>query len=315
MKKIYIRKIFSLLIIFSVFYFNEIKAIEKVYIVLSVNNEIITNIDIKKEFEYLKLINKDLENIDNKLAIEMSKNAIVAEKIKKIEILKYVEFDEEDEYLKEVVKDFYKNLNFENEKELEKFLKTKNLSALEVKKKLQIETSWNELIYVKYNSLTNVNIKEIKKKLNKQIKKNKNQKLYLLSEIIFEVEKTNEINEKYNIIKKSIEEVGFANTANIYSISDTSNSGGKIGWVKEIQISEKLNNEIKKLKVGDFSQPIASPIGQLIIKLEEQKIQKIKINFEEELKKLISIEKNKKLNQFSNIYFKKIKENMLINEK
>ena len=49
-------------------------------------------------------------------------------------------------------------------------------------------------------------------------------------------------------IYKSLEQIGFDNTATVFSKSDTSKTGGKIGWVEESSLSPVIVNEIKTLK-------------------------------------------------------------------
>ena len=123
------------------------------------------------------------------------------------------------------------------------------------------------------------------------------------------------LKKKYKLIKKSISESGFKNTANLFSVSDTAKMGGQIGWVDESRISKIIKKEISKLKVGEYTGPITIPSGFLIIHLDDKKTQKIYLNFNEEFEKQITYEKNSQLEQFSRIYFKKIKKNSTISEK
>ena len=114
---------------------------------------------------------------------------------------------------------------------------------------------------------------------------------------------------------KSILEIGFSSTSNIHSISDSAKLGGKIGWVNESQLNEVIKKEIINLNINEHTKPITLPGGFLIIKLNDKKIEEIKINFDQEFNKQISNEKDSQLQQFSEIYFKKIKKNSTISEK
>ena len=134
----------------------------------------------------------------------------------------------------------------------------------------------------------------------------------MLSEILFSIKNVNEFDEKYKLIKESIIKTGFKNTANIYSVSDSSKLGGKIGWIKKSQLSDVIKNEIEKINMGEVSRPIKIVNGYIILKLEDKKIEKKEVNFDEELKELINHERNKQLNQFSILYFNKIKINQTI---
>ena len=149
--------------------------------------------------------------------------------------------------------------------------------------------------------------------LKEESKLNK-QEIFLLSEIIFNAENKEKLDEKYKKILKSIEKIGFKNTANIYSISDTAKFGGSLGWIQRNQFSKLVIDELLKINVGEFTSPINIPGGIIIIKINEKKIIELEVDFNRELKKMIQFEKNKQLRQFSSIYFKKIKNNTEIYE-
>ena len=135
-----------------------------------------------------------------------------------------------------------------------------------------------------------------------------------MSEITFSVNVTESVEEKLSKINNSILNIGFENTANIYSISNTSNNGGLIGWVNELQISDQINKNINELAINQISKPIKIPSGFILIKVNDKKVFKQKINIEEELKKLINAERNRQLNSFSIIFYKRLKRNIEINE-
>ena len=194
---------------------------------------------------------------------------------------------------------------------LTRFLK---FYLLLIKMKISIEAAWNDLVYKRYSNNIIINEEEIKKNIKKLINNNNKQYAYSLSEIIFTSDKSENIKNIYQLIKKSISEIGFKNTANIYSESDSSKHGGKIGWINEGQLSELIKKEIVKLKIDEYTLPITVPGGQIILYLNDKKQQERKLNFEEEFKKQILFEKNKQLNQFSKIYFNKIKKNSAISE-
>ena len=283
----------------------------EVKIIFKVDGEIITNIDIKKEFDYLLALNNDLKKIDTKKGIKIAKQSIINEKIKKIELEKYFDLKNELTSLDDVIKNFYKTLGFKSLNEFKKNLKNFDLKYENVKKKIQIETLWNQLIFAKYKNQIKIDIEKLKKIASK---KNKSQKSYLLSEILFKNDNTITVEQKYNLIKLSINEVGFKNSANIYSLAPTAKIGGKIGWLSENQLSKKIKNVVLKLNVGEFSKPINITNGVLILKLDKVKKVKVDIDVKKELLKLVNYERNKQLNQMSNIYFNKIKNNSSINE-
>ena len=298
--------------LFIIFFFNNVgNASINSFIVLKINNEIITNIDIKQEYNYLVALNNELKNLDEASGMKLAKDSIIREKIKQNELAKYFEFDHTQSYLEKIIKRFYLNLNLNNINEFENYLQEFDITLDHVKKKLEIEVLWNDLIYKKYNKQLNIDKDKLKKKIKT---KNNEKKMYELSEIVFQVDKKKNLIKLIKKIKESIEIKGFKNTANIYSISDSSKFGGKIGWIREEQLSSLIINEIKKLNIGEITNPINIPGGFLILKLENVKTEKVEIDFNEELKNLIKFETERQLNQFSVIYFNKLKLNSKISE-
>ena len=300
----------TLLII--IFVQNYLFAIENVKIILKINDEIITNIDVQKEYNYLIALNNDFKEVNKEKALLIAKESIIKEKIKKKELEKYYNLEEESDNLENVIKSFYKSLGLNNKKEFIKYIEKYGLTYREIKQKIKIEITWNQLIYAKYNEQVKINLEKLRKKI---LKQRENQNSYLLSEILFRSETNEDVNQKYESIKKSIETVGFKNSANIYSITETSKLGGKIGWINENQLSKEIIKELEKLKINEYSKPINLIEGYLILKVEDiKKIKNNNLNIEEEVKKLENYERNKQLNKMSNIFFSKIKNNTIINE-
>ena len=306
---------FFLLFFFSSYKFTNLDAAE-VKILYKINDQIITNIDVKKELRYLKILNDDLNYLDEGSALQIAKKSLINEKIKSIEIKKnLVTNNDNEEYLERIINQFYLRMNLSDKGDIKNFLKKNSFSEDFIEKKLRIETQWNELIFLKYRNQIDIDRDKLRKKLDKDLSNKKKQVSYHLYEILFVPENTSEIESLYEEIKKSIDTIGFKNTANLYSISDTAKNGGEIGWIKEFQLNKKIRNKLKNLKIGQIAKPIATSNGQLILKIEDFKQIEISLDVNKELDKYIINEKNRQLNQFSKIYFKKLKENIKINEK
>ena len=279
-----------------------------------IENEIITNIDIENEKKYLFFLNPKLKELEKSRANDLAKNSLITELIKIRELEKYYDFSRENELFKIVEENLMRRKNITNK---DKFIQT--LMDLEidyqiVKKKLQVEIYWNQLIYDKYVKSVIINEDELKKNILDQFNSKKDKYEYNLSEIIFALSANETLEEKLLKIKNSIKEIGFENTANIFSISNTSSNGGLIGWVNELQISDKINQNIKDLNINQLSRPIKIPSGFIMIKVNDKKVLKQKINLDEELKKLVNTERNRQLNSFSIIFYKRLKKNIEINE-
>ena len=283
-------------------------------IIAKINNEIITSHDLKIEAKYLEALNPNLKKLTKEQKTKIAKESIIREKIKTIEILKYFKLEQDSNYLDQIIATNFQKLGLKNKVEFENYLSKYDLTIDDVKKKFEIEATWNSLIYQKYKEQVNVDVERIKKKLNEEKSVLNKQEVFLLSEILFSAENKKNLEKKYKKILESIREIGFKNTANIYSISDTAKFGGSLGWIEKNKISKKIYNELSKINVGEFTEPINIPGGIIIIKIDEKKINELEIDFNNELKKMIQFEKNKQLRQFSSIYYKKIKNNIEIYE-
>jgi peptidyl-prolyl cis-trans isomerase SurA len=310
MKKLeWINKYFIIFLFSITIASQQVNASKKVFIAVKVNNEIITNIDIENEARYLLALNKELESLKEDEILNLARSSIIKEKIKKNELIKYYKLSSENNYIDNLIKTFYTKLDLKNTEEFEAYIKSYGLNIKDIKQKIEIESLWNSLIFDKYKNQVQINRENLKTKLNNQFKDKAYQEKYNLSEILFNLDKNESLNQKYSIIKESINKNGFKNTANIFSISDTGKFGGEIGWINGSQLSKNIKNQINKMKINQITEPIIIPGGFLLLKINEISKEEIKINFEDELSKLIAFEKNKQLNQYSLIYFNKIKIN------
>jgi len=302
-----------ILVFLSIFLNFKLFAITNIFVVYKVENEIITNIDIENESRYLVALNNQLNNLSEEKILEIAKDSILKETIKKIELLKYFELDQTNPFLETVIKDFYLKLKMNNKSEFQDYLSNYNLLIEDVKRKIEVETTWNQMVYNKYKNQININEKKLEQKIKKR-KISQKKKLYSLTEITFEKEQEQSLSDKIKKIDESIKEIGFKNTANIYSMSDSSKFGGNIGWVEEKNLSDKLSKELKKLKIGEHTRPLLIGSNYLILKIEDMKNEKIQIDEKKELEKMIRFETERQLQQFSKIYFNKVKINTDISE-
>ena len=308
-----IKLLFFILIIFInskiVYSNNDVK------ILFKIDNEIITNIDIEKEKRYLIALNNKLSELPSLQLDNIAKDSLIKEIVKKKELKKFFDIKETNEYSEKIAKNFYKRLNFQNEKEFELYLNNFNIKKEFVMDKIKQESMWNQMIFERFKYQVNIdeeNLKEVfKKKINNNEYINEN---YNISEILFQIDSNENLSSKLNIIKKSINEVGFENTANIFSVSPSSKFGGKIGWIEKNQLSDVLLKEIIKIKKNELTKPVQTNNGYLIIKLNDKRIVNAEINFEDEFKKLVNFEREKQYNQISNIFYNKIKQNTYISE-
>ena len=285
----------------------------EVFIEIKIENEIITNIDINYEKNYLIALNNKLENLNNDQLYNLAKDSLAREKIKKVELEKTFDLKKNDNLTNVLIKNLYKNLNLNNIKEFENYLDAYNLKIKDIREKILIERLWNKLIFEKFNKNLIINKENLKKQLEDQVKKNKLEE-FNLKEIMFELKVNEKLEQKSKHILDFIKKNGFENAANIFSISDSAKFGGSLGWINKAQISKNILNEINDAQIGEITKPIQVNSTYLILKLENKRKKEVKINIEKELEKLIIYEKEKQLNNYSLMFFNKVKKNIYINE-
>ena len=306
------KKVFILILIsFSLINFSYSKI--QLKIIMKIDNEIITSHDIEQEINYLKALNPGLNQIGNEEILTVAKRSIIKEFIKKKEIEKYKKLNLENPQINNVLNNLIQNLNLQNENELEIYLNNFNFSVEELKRKIEIENEWKNLIYSKYKKTVKID----KKKLIDKIEKSNNEKFqleYNLSEIVFTNTTNISLDQLFENLQESLKKNGFENTANIYSISESSKVGGKIGWVKKNSLSDTIIEGLKDLNIDEFSSPLKINNNYFIFKINDIRKIEIKIDKKKELDKMIFVETSKQLDKFSNIFYNKIKLNSEISE-
>jgi len=304
-KKIYILILLPLLI------FSKSIALEN-KIILKINNDIITSIDVLNEMSYLKFFNNSLTELKDEEIYKIALQSIIKFKIKKNEINKQVKNTSNinEEYLNLLIENRYKQLGFKNLSNFKEKLDYQNIDFEYFKDKILIDIIWNEIIFIKYKDKLLINEDQLRKKLENQ----KNyEKKYKLLEIVYQIKNTSEADKIYASIIEDINELGFENAALKHSVSSTASNGGNLGWVDERILNKDILETLNEISINSISQPIRISGGFLILKKEEEKIVESKINIEEELSKLINYEKNEQLNNFSNLYYNKVKKDVVIN--
>ena len=281
-------------------------------IVVKIENQIVTSLDINNEYKYLIALNPNIKNSKKEDLMKLSKRSVLQEKIKKMEIEKNFNNPKiPQKFLEQILQNIYSRIGLSNLDDFKKYLINNDIDFENVKNKLEIEALWNELILIKFSSKVKINEKELKKRIKDS---NKFLKSYLLSEISFEVSNLKELENKFQEISNVINNKGFEFAALKYSISPTSNLGGKLDWINENSLNNNVKVAIDNLKINDFTKPINIQGGFLILQINDIKNTKIEIDVEKEFKKLENYEKNNQLNQYSKIYFNKIKKDLEISE-
>ena len=285
----------------------------EVFIVAKINQEIITNIDLNFEKRYLVSLNPNLKKLDQKKITEYAKNSLINEKIKKNEIEKKFKIIPNETLLAKVIADIYSSIGISSLIEFENYLLQNNVDIKRVKEKISIEIAWNDLIVKTFANEIEIDQNAFSKELEKFDEKEINN--LLLSEIIFTINDKNELESKYEAIKKSINEIGFEETARIYSLSDSKKSGGNLGWIYKNQLSKEIKDELSNIEIGEFTKPIITNGGFLILKLNNIKTENVEIDKDTQLKKMINFERERQFTRFSTLYYKRIYNDAEIDER
>ena len=295
-------KIMILIILLNIYPINlssfEVKVLEKI------NNQIITNVDVENEYKYLSALNVKYKELDKQKMLEFAKASLIKEIIKRNELEKYFDFTENNPVVVDFVKNLYLGLGLKDEEEFKIYLKPYDVDIKIIYEKIIIENAWNQLIYTKYKDQVVINKTKIKKELS--LKKNEVIK-YNISEIFFSAKTIEEYKNKISKIKKNINNDGFENTALLYSESASAKNSGSLGWVNENQLSKVFIKELIALKVGENTKPIDIPGGKLILKINDIRKELKEIDVEKELNDILIYERNRQLNNFSMIYYNKVK--------
>ncbi len=308
-KKVKIPFIFFLLVL----NLQNLNALEN-RILFKVNNEIITSVDIFEEIKFLKAFNPEVSNLEEAELIEISKNSILRNTIKKIELKNFMEeLKVDDKFLLKFIKSKYSKNNIDSLEKFEIYLNDKNLDIKLIKEKFAIELIWNNYIYKKFYKKVIIDKEKIKKEILQNPQK-EDQREFLLSEINFNATNKTDLNSKYKSIISDIEKLGFKKTALKHSNSESASNGGLIGWVKQDNLNLTIKEFISDLKIGQISKPIRTSSGFIILKIEDEKEYVSKLNINEKVEEIVNFKTNDQLSQFSQIYFNKIKKDVIINE-
>lgn len=299
--------ILSLILLFNYVHFSQA---EEINIISKIDNEIITNIDIENEYRYLVILNKSLRDIEKNKMLEYAKESLIKEKVKKNEISKFYELKNKNETVDLMIKNIYQKLGINNLSDFKEYLKKNNLDFNFVYQKIEIESVWNQMIYSKFKNKIIIDEEDLKNKIKNDQTKSE---ALLISEIVIGIDNKNQIQEKYNLLLKNIDENGFKDSVLKFSISESKNNSGELGWVNKNNLSKEIQKALSDVKIGNITKPILISSGILILKLEDRKFVEIEKNLDDQLEKLINFEMNNQLNNFSTIYYNKIKKNLSIN--
>ena len=277
-------------------------------VIISVGNTPITYLDLVKEMKLISIISKNKINEQNKEQIKkIAVQSLIKRKIKEMEITKYNIENYNQKDLEKLILNTSQNLGLDKNG-LKILMKKQNLSYSNLTKRFEIDLKWNTLIFELYKNKISLNMSEVEEKINSELERLESNRKFLLSEIEIPKEGTEiTVDKVINNIKKE----GFENTAKKFSISQSAEYGGNIGWIDEKKLSKKINDNIKNLKTDELSKPIFFENTIVIFKKMGEKV--FEKNIQEIKNRIVKIEKQKKLQMFSNSHFSNLERTTQVN--
>jgi len=279
----------------------------------TVANKAITHSDIINEIKIILILNGQSYSEDRKEILEkMAIKSVIKREIKKIEVEKYPQLKFKPSDLEKELNSLANNLNLDLNTLKDAFT-TNEIDFSHVIEQMETELLWNTLIFEIYKNRITINKDEIDDQLSKFQNQNKEKiEEYLISEIVIRSVEKDKIESEIKRIKDKISIEGFANVAMDVSISETSVSGGNLGWVSENSISEELKSKIAMTPIGNISEPIFLQEGILFFTVRDKRISNESRDLEEEKNRLVNAEKAKILRMHSLSHYDNVRRTISI---
>ena len=281
-------------------------------ILIKIENEIISSYELKNKINTLIVLsNKEVNqsNIDKikKIAV----NELINLKMKKIELAKYnLKIDRNN------INSYLNNISSGNIQEFKNKFKVNNLDYNIYLDEIKTQLTWQKLIFSLYKDKVIIEEKEINDDLEKSLKLNSTIKEYNLSEMDILLDNNTDLSKKLSEINFQIQNYGFEETAKQFSGSYSASEGGRLGWLSEKSLSNKILNRVNKLKINEISDPIISGNSLMFIKLNNVRVKQVQnLNTEDLRKSIIKRRKNELFSLYSNSHLSKIKNNLLVEYK
>ena len=301
----------SFILIF-LFFYNSANAKFQNNIIVKIENEIITNFEIKnKILSTLVLSNQEInqKNINNIKSKAL--DSLTQLTLKKIELSKYNISDDLNQinrYLNSISSNDINSLKLKFEKNNVEF----DLFIEEIK----TEFKWQKFIYEVYSKKINIDGVSLDGEVKKILKDKVDMTEYRISEIEVERKLSQPSKDIILDIQKKIDQLGFETTALNYSVATSSSNKGDLGWINTKSLSNKIFNILSKMNINDVSSPIEKQNVIIFLKLTDKRKTKAEnIDINELKKKLISQKKNELFNLYSRSHLSKLKNKSLIEYK
>lgn len=304
----------KVLLLFFIFisFFEVLSASIENKIILKVENEIITNYEIKNKILIsLMLVGDEVnqKNINNlkKQAVE----SLIQLKLKKIELDKY-DIRKNDTKINA----YLNSISSNNIIDLKNQFINKNLDYQAFLNEIEVQFKWQDLIYKIYSKKINIDEKSLNQEIKNYVSNNSEVIEYKISEIEIFLNNNELDKKKIFELEKRIEEEGFENSALKYSESPSSKNRGNLGWVNSKSLNEEIYNILKKMKKNEISKPINRQNSILYLKLNDIRSSKTdNLDLEKLRNNLITQKTNELFNLYSRSHLSKLRNTSIIEYK
>ena len=281
-------------------------------IVVKVENEIITQYEIKnKIIRSLILSGKDINQKNINSIKKKTLDFLIQNKLKKIELAKYpIKNDpaQINNYLLSV-----SNNNIEN---LKQKFRNNRLDFNLFQDEIETQFKWQKLIYQIYSKKIRIDEKSLKIELENLVNNKTMIEEFKISEIEINLSGNSSDEEKISEIINQMQKNGFGDTALKFSDSGSAPNAGDIGWVNSQSLSKPIYNLLKEMNIGDISKPIKKQNTVLFLKINDKRISKSEnINISDLKNNLINQKKNELFNLYSRSHLSKLQNTSLIEYK
>ena len=281
-------------------------------IILKVENEIITNYDIKnKILRTLILSGQEINQNNINFLKEQSLNDLIFQKLKKIELERFNFKDD-----KTQINNYLRTISSNNIDLLKEKFKQSDTDFDLYLEEIEINFKWQKFIYKFYSNKIELDESSIQLELKKIIENKSDLEEFRISEIEVSDYNKSESEKIIANIRRQIEENGFENTALKISNSSTASKKGDLGWINGKSLSEQIYKILNKMKIGDISNPIKRQDSILFLKLNDKRISKVDdIDIEKLKNRIINQKKNELFNLYSRSHLSKLKNTSFIDFK
>lgn len=296
-------------IILLTLFFDSFVLAKNTKILVKIENEIITNFDVQnKIISSLILAKKEINQANINNFKKASLENLIQNRLKKIELKKY-DIKKDDKQINSYLNSISSN-NIEN---LKKVFKSYDLDFKEFTDEIDIEFRWRKFIYQMYKKKINIKPENVAQEISDNLKKKNDMIEYNLSEIEILSDINSSDLETITLVQNEIKVAGFESAVSKFSISSTSSKNGELGWINSNSLSKEFVKILNKMQIGQVSDPIKKQDKIIFLKLNDKKISNYtNIDFDKLRNDLLIQKQNELFNLYSNSHISKLRNTNLI---